>query len=147
MVARRSQLFGRSATPRTVEKVADATKLERTGLSVKFDNSRFANKNKGAEMIRAQVAQILLTAPGERVMLPDFGVDLDAYLFEPITTDLLRAIKDEILEQVAEYAPNIEVIDFRTLVSEASNGSNQITIRLTVKEREDDEQILITITK
>jgi hypothetical protein len=88
MVGRRTQLFGKSATPKTVEKVSDATKLERRGLSVKFDNSRFVNKNKGAEMVRAQLSQILLTSPGERVMLPGFGVDIDSFLFENITPSL-----------------------------------------------------------
>lgn len=146
-MARTSTLYGRTASPRTLEKVADPTKLERQGLSVKFDDARFANKNKGQEMIRAQVSQILLTAPGERVMMPEFGVDIDKFLFEQITPTLLRKLKDRILDQIAEYADNVEVVSYQSRVSEASNGSSQITVRLVVKQRDDDEQIAIIITK
>lgn len=147
MVSRRSTLYGRTATARTLEKVADPMKLERQGLSLKFDDARFASKNKGNEMVRAQVSQILLTSPGERVMLPNFGVDIDSFLFEQITPDLLRQLKDEILEQIAEYASNLEVVSYQTKVSEASNGSNQLNIRLVVRQRDDDQEIAITITK
>lgn len=146
-MARTTTLYGRTASPRTLEKVADPTKLERQGLSVKFDDARFANKNKGQEMIRAQVSQILLTAPGERVMMPEFGVDIDKFLFEQITPTLLRKLKDNILDQIAEYAENVEVVSYQSRVSEASNGSSQITVRLVVKQRDDDEQIAIIITK
>ena len=146
-MARTSTFYGRTASPRTLEKVADPIKLERQGLSVKFDNARFANKNKGGEMARAQVSQILLTTPGERVMLPNFGVDIDSFLFEQITPDLLRDLKDEILGQIEEYAQNLEVVSYKTKVSEASNGSNQLNIRLVVRQRDDDEEIAIIITK
>lgn len=146
-MARTSTLYGRTASPRTLEKVADPTKLERQGLSAKFDDARFVNKNKGGEMIRAQVTQILKTAPGERVMLPGFGVDIDRYLFEQITPDLLQALRKEILKQIKDYAPNVEVVSYKTRVSEANNGSNQINIRLVVRQRDDDKEIAIIITK
>ena len=146
-MARTSTLYGRTASPRTLEKVADPTKLERQGLSVKFDNARFANKNKGGEMVRAQVIQILKTVPGERVMLPDFGVDIEAYLFEQITPELLKALRKEIIKQINDYAPNLELVSYNTRISEASNGSSQIKIRLVVRQRDDDEEIAIIITK
>lgn len=146
-MARTSTLYGRTAGPRTLEKVADPIKLERQGLSAKFDDSRFVNKNKGGEMIRAQVMQILKTTPGERVMLPGFGVDLEAYLFEQITPDLLKALRRDILKQIEEYATNLELVSYNTRISEASNGSSQIKIRLVVRQRDDDEEIAIIITK
>lgn len=147
MAASRSTLYGRVATPRTLERVADPVRLERTGLSIKFDDSRFGNKVRGQEMARAQVSQILLTAPGERVMLPDFGVDIDRFLFEQITPEVLKELRDEILGQIAEYAQNLEVVSYQSQVSESNNGSNQLTIRLVVRQRDDDEEIAIIITK
>lgn len=147
MASRTSTLYGRTASARTLEKVADPTKLERQGLSVKFDDARFANKNKSGEMVRAQVIQILKTTPGERVMLPDFGVDIDRFLFEQITPSLLKDLRKEILSQIERYASNVEVVSYQTKVSEASNGSNQLNIRLVVRQRDDDEEIAIIITK
>ena len=147
MASRTSTLYGRTASARTLEKVADPTKLERQGLSVKFDDARFANKNKSGEMVRAQVIQLLKTTPGERVMLPDFGVDIDRFLFEQITPSLLKDLRKEILSQIERYASNVEVVSYQTKVSEASNGSNQLNIRLVVRQRDDDEEIAIIITK
>ena len=146
-MTRTSTLYGRTASPRTLERVADPTKLERQGLSVKFDDARFANKNKGQELARAQVSQILLTVPGERAMLPNFGVDIDRFLFEQITPALLQELKTEILQQIAGYAQNLEVVSYQSNVSEASNGANQLNIRLVVRQRDDDEEIAIIITK
>jgi len=38
-------------------------------------------------------------------------------------------------------------VSYQTKVSEASNGANQLNIRLVVRQRDDDEQIAIIITK
>lgn len=63
----------------------------------------------GDENIRAKVLQVLLTAPGERVNLPDFGCGLRDLLFDPnneilaavteftVTKALQRWLGDEIL--------------------------------------------------
>jgi uncharacterized protein len=63
----------------------------------------------GDAKIRAKIAQIVLTAPGERVNLPDFGCGLRDLVFDPnneilaaatefaITRALQRWIGDEIL--------------------------------------------------
>ena len=64
---------------------------------------------RGDENIRSKILQILLTAPGERVNLPDFGCGLRDLLFDPnneilaaaseftITKALERWLGDEIL--------------------------------------------------
>jgi len=57
-----------------------------------------------------QSLQILLsTRPGERVMLPQFGCNLDAMLFEPVTTTLLAYIKDLVETAILYYEPRISV--------------------------------------
>src|SRR5215510_6544001 len=48
--------------------------------------------------VRAMIEQILLTAPGERVNRPTFGVGIYAYVFEansPFLASQLRAALDE----------------------------------------------------
>jgi phage baseplate assembly protein W len=51
-----------------------------------------------ADDVRAMIEQILLTAPGERVNRPTFGVGIYAYVFEansPFLASRLRAALDE----------------------------------------------------
>jgi uncharacterized protein len=58
----------------------------------------------------AQSLQILLgTRPGERVMKPGFGCNLDVMLFEPITTTLVAYVKDLIQTAVLYHEPRIDM--------------------------------------
>lgn len=54
---------------------------------------------------------LLLTAKGERPMMPTYGSDLKAVLFEPSTTELSDvALEDTIIETTEMWMPEI-VID------------------------------------
>ena len=61
------------------------------------------------ELVKQNVKMILLTAPGERIMMPEFGVGLKTYLFEPATKGLIDQIKQRSKDQLEIYAPAIEV--------------------------------------
>ena len=52
---------------------------------------------------------LLSTRPGERVMLPRFGCNLDIMLFEPVTTTLLAYVKELILTAILYFEPRIEL--------------------------------------
>lgn len=53
---------------------------------------------------------LVLTIPGERVMIPEFGVGLKKYLFENAGNELNSAIEQKIFEQVNKYLPYIEIL-------------------------------------
>ena len=53
------------------------------------------SKTKGIELLKSQLIQFIKTERGERVMLPNFGLSLRRYLFEPITEDLIINLKKE----------------------------------------------------
>lgn len=56
--------------------------------------------------VRAMIEQILLTAPGERVNRPSFGVGIYAYVFEPnsqfLATQLRTALDDNVYEHLGK---------------------------------------------
>ena len=68
---------------------------------------------------------LVLTAPGERIMLPDFGVGLRNYLFEQNTSSTYSVIDAKIREQVKFYMPFVEVVDvkFNPVYDTDSSGS------------------------
>jgi len=69
----------------------------------------------------AQSLQILLsTRPGERVMLPQYGCNLDVFLFEPITTTLIAYVKELIHTAVLYFEPRIN-LDLITINTEQVN--------------------------
>ena len=52
---------------------------------------------------------LLLTSPGERVMIPDFGVGLRNYLFSNQHETVEAVISSRIESQTATYLPYIEI--------------------------------------
>lgn len=62
-----------------------------------------------AQNIKQNVKNILLTSPGERVMLADFGVGLRNYLFENNTFQLQNDISRSISDQFGTYLPFIQI--------------------------------------
>jgi phage baseplate assembly protein W len=67
------------------------------------------------EVVKQNMKMILLTIPGERVMMPEFGVGIQELLFENINDELtLNEFRGKIRNQVDLYLPSVlvESIDF-----------------------------------
>jgi phage baseplate assembly protein W len=65
-------------------------------------------------LIKQNFRNLILTAPGERMMDPNFGVGIRNYLFENDGEALYSAIRAKIHEQVTRYIPFVSItyIDF-----------------------------------
>lgn len=55
----------------------------------------------GGDHVRDLIEQVLLTAPGERVMRPDFGAGLLALVFEP-NSDVLAAATQMLVQSALQ---------------------------------------------
>lgn len=60
---------------------------------------------------KQSLKMIVLTAPGERVMNPQFGVGIRQYLFEQFSDSLYKTLKGKIIEQTKLYLPYVNIID------------------------------------
>jgi len=63
------------------------------------------------EDIRQSLRILFSTLPGERVMRPDYGCDLNAQLFENISADLLAQIRRTIADSILRYEPRVELTE------------------------------------
>jgi hypothetical protein len=63
----------------------------------------------GADNIRESLRVILMTDPGERIMLAEFGGGLRRFLFEPNTAATHRAIQDTITRAIARWEPRVSL--------------------------------------
>jgi phage baseplate assembly protein W len=61
----------------------------------------------GADNIRESIQVILLTEAEERVMRPEFGGGLHAFLFEPNTVATHRLIQEQIIQSLGRWEPRI----------------------------------------
>lgn len=62
-----------------------------------------------ADDIQSSLEILLSTRPGERVMRPDYGCNLDELVFEPLTTTFKTYIKDLVSTAILYHEPRIEV--------------------------------------
>ena len=66
-------------------------------------------QNNGVEQIKADLLQLLLTNPGERVMLPDFGTPLRDLIFEQNDSVLELQAQQMISNSITKWEPRIVV--------------------------------------
>lgn len=65
----------------------------------------------GVDQIKADVLQLLLTNPGERVMLPLYGTPLKKLMFEPNDPRLASQAKQMIIDSIQMWEPRVEIVN------------------------------------
>ncbi|MDD2897505.1 MAG: GPW/gp25 family protein [Desulfuromonadaceae bacterium] len=65
--------------------------------------------SEGETNIREAIRIILMTEPGERLRLPEFGAGLKRFLFEPNTVMTRHLIQETISRALLEWEPRIRV--------------------------------------
>lgn len=59
--------------------------------------------------IASSLEILLTTSPGERVMLPDYGCNMDELIFEALDTTTKTLIADKIESAILYYEPRIDL--------------------------------------
>lgn len=79
---------------------------------------------------------LMLTAPGERIMDPAFGVGLNKYVFQNFGPELVKNIKTNIRQQVSKYMPFVNIKDAEIVFGETStenpdsNNANKVFVKI-----------------
>jgi len=130
---------------------------KRQGISPKLplsydleDGPYRLNKTLG-EAIKQNYKNIILTSPGERVMMPHFGVGLYNYLFENMDGDTFDDLASKIQEQTRLYAPDVNLIsvDFITSDEDRNLSLNEVQVIIkynTIPYGEEDELVISSNT-
>lgn len=80
------------------------------GFPPVFDNTaKGVNMLSDEEDIQSSLQILLSTRPGERVMLPRYGCNLDEMIFEPLTTTFKTYMRDLIKTAILYFEPRIDV--------------------------------------
>ena len=96
------------------------------GVAFPLDETNlFSGTQTIQEQIKSNLIDVLLTAPGERVNLPTFGVGIKNLLFEQ-AVDLVQ-LKETIQSQSDQYIGNIKIID---ITSGLSNDMHIISLNI-----------------
>ncbi|OLE26501.1 MAG: baseplate protein [Actinobacteria bacterium 13_1_20CM_3_71_11] len=95
----------------------------------------------GAEEIEAAVRMILTTAPGERVMRPDFGCAMWEQVFAPVNPNTLGLIEQSVREALARWEPRIS-LDSVAAVPDEDNAVVRIQIEYHVRATNDHRNLV-----
>lgn len=87
----------------------------------------------GERKIRQSIWIILSTAPGERVMRPDFGCGIHDLLFQPNTIMLRSQIQARVVEALQTHEPRIDINN--VLVTAGPGEPNRLDIRIDYRVR------------
>lgn len=61
------------------------------------------------EAVKNSIVTCFTTAPGQKILNPEFGLDLRTYLFEPITETTAFFIRDDIFNNLSRFEPRVVV--------------------------------------
>jgi phage baseplate assembly protein W len=97
------------------------------------NNKGYFVKSYGIDLVKNNLKQLLNTTPGERVMLPNYGIDLKKFLFEPLDERTFTSIRREILNGIKTYASEVSVTKLTVLSSNevSLTGISSIDIKLS----------------
>ena len=90
-----------------------------------------------ADHVYQMVRQLLLTSPGERVNLPQFGCGLRALVFAPITDALAATVQLRVLQSLNQWLAGIVTVNEVTVLSASdvaslAPGTLQVTVAYTI---------------
>lgn len=110
------------------------------GVSIPFNgtpvfNSTYTTKNQ----IKSNIINFFLTNQGERIMNPNYGGGLRAFLFEPATE--IGQLQDYLSAQLEIRFPQVTIITFNIV----DNEDNSITINFAYSINGQQDNITIKV--
>lgn len=99
-----------------------------------------------SQAIKADIVHLLLTAKGERLYLPEFGLNLRKFIFEPQDAPTYEDIKREIKDTLKRYIPNLEVDSIDINDAEDRRYTANIRLDYTITEDVYEKKDFVDIT-
>ena len=143
-------LYGKVASNKALREVIGVPKVKRLGLGWPIGkNSRqpYFSKASSMYLIKSQIKQLLRTRKGERPMLPDYGIEIEKYLFDPLTSTIAAQLATEVRRAITLYASNIRLLSVRVFSDENIKGYGMpgLLINLTIMPSGENQSLDVDI--
>jgi hypothetical protein len=130
-------VYGSPPVESAVRRILSIPKRSITGLTPipgnNSDDPYFGGVT-GRDRLLNGLDTLFNTGGGERLMMPDFGLDLIEFLFEPLDSVIVGEIRDRVMSQIRTYfGDEIEVISLDVGFTENTKyrGAPGVIIRLS----------------
>lgn len=87
----------------------------------------------GEDRIRQSIWIILATAPGERLMRPDFGCGIHDLVFEPNTAALRGMVQARVRDALVRWEPRIDVLDVQVTTDDVERNHLYIDVEYRIR--------------
>ena len=82
-----------------------------------------------AEHVRDELLQLLLTSPGERLFLPEFGGGLRRLVFEPASDTLRNVVKARITQALSRWPSQRLTVEMLEVTWDSSAATLEVTVQ------------------
>jgi phage baseplate assembly protein W len=100
---------------------------------MRVDHTGSIAMSSGADDIDRSIRMILSTAPGERLMRPQFGCRIWELLFEPVNANTLGLMAQAVRDSVRQWEPRAELED--VIVEPDPDDTSHVHIRVAYRLR------------
>ena len=82
---------------------------------------------------KTKLINLMSTGEGERIMQPLFGLGMEKYIFEPITSELQQRIQSEITNKITFWLPNLNIDKINVdIVTDIDRNQIDITLQFSL---------------
>ena len=85
------------------------------------------------QAVKQNFKNLILTSPGERVMLPTFGAGVRRLLFEPSTSETFSKVSQRISSQVTKFMNYLKIENISFITSDQDSSLSPNSVRLIIK--------------
>jgi len=100
-------------------------------------------RKRNEEAVKESIKNLILTNKGERKFQPYLGSDVQNYLFENITPDIILVIEENIKSLISQYEPRANVIE---VVAQAAADDNYVDITIVFNVINSETPVTFTTT-
>ena len=97
-------------------------------------------------LAKQNLKMLLLTNPGQRVMVPNFGVGVKTFLFSQNGMEMRSELVSRIYKQVESYMPSLKIVDIKFQDSDLDLDNNVLSMSIEYVLPSINEADLLNIT-
>jgi len=98
-----------------------------------------------AAHVEQMIEQVLLTSPGERVDLPEFGCGLRQLVFAPIVGSLDAALKLQVTQALGRWLAGVIDVKEIDVTADDDNGTVEVTVTYTLVDTQTTERTAVIL--
>jgi len=124
--------------------MSDLSDFVGRGISfpMRVDQSGAIAMTSGADDINSSLRMVLMTAPGERVMRPQFGCRIWDLLFEPVNATTLGLMAEYVRDAVSQWEPRVVLDSVVVEPRQHDHATVDILLEYRVKSTNDKRNLV-----